>query len=607
MSCAVRFEPSGFAIEVEPGRTLLDAAREAQVPLPAVCGGRGTCGKCQVRILEGPLPSGTAKDRAALSEESLAQGWRLACEYTVTADTVLQSIAVRHQPKWEASPFDRSFIPDPPLRRVTADASAPSLERPLDDAGTLGAALAATGGLSCIDLGVLRSLPELLRGAGWRVSASIRHGELISLRPLEPQAPALGCALDLGTTNLALYIHRLEDGELLGVYAAANPLSSYGADIVTRLAWGERSPKARGEMQAVLARAANLLLAEAARDLGCSTGDFEEMAAVGNSGMHHLFLGLSGRQLIRCPYVPASRGALTIKARELGLTMSEGAHVYLPPLVGGFVGSDLLAVALSARMDQARGIRLAVDIGTNTEVLLSVNGELHCCSTASGPALEGAALRFGTVASPGAIDRVWVTPGQKHLEFSTLGGIPANGICGSGIIDALACLHRLGLVSRRGRLKLEPGWVVEDAAGERFCTLAPRESTSLGSELCITQTEIRSVLLAKGAIRAGIDILLGLHGIGPAQVDELLVAGSFGNHIDIRSALAIGLFPRLPSDRIRQVGNAAGTGAALMLLSEKERDRAEKMAARIAHVELSLQGGFNRSFAASQWFPEEIA
>jgi uncharacterized 2Fe-2S/4Fe-4S cluster protein (DUF4445 family) len=329
--------------------------------------------------------------------------------------------------------------------------------------------------------------------------------------------------------------------------------------------------------------------------------------AVGNSGMHHLFLGLPGRQLIRAPYVPAVRAALTLKARELGIAIARGARLHMPPLVGGFIGSDLLAMALSARMDRKAGIRLAVDIGTNTEVLLSVDGELYCCSTASGPALEGAALRFGSVALPGAIDRVWVDPRSGGLAFSTLGNKAAAGICGSGIIDALRRLRELGALSGRGRLSADYPGVLPEPGGDHRFVLAPEASTSLGMDLTISQMEIRSVLMAKGAIRAGIDTLLDLRGIETASVDEFLVAGAFGNYLDIESAVEIGLFPRLPRERFRQVGNAAGTGAGLMLLSMGERGLAEKIGASIAHVELARDEGFRRRFAKAQWFPGEMA
>jgi uncharacterized 2Fe-2S/4Fe-4S cluster protein (DUF4445 family) len=416
----------------------------------------------------------------------------------------------------------------------------------------------------------------------------------------------LGLAVDLGTTNIAAYLHRMDDGALLGVFIAANPLLSFGADIITRLAWGAEAPGNGAKMQQVLVRALNMLAGQATAALGCALENIEEMVVVGNSGMHHLLLDLPGRDLIRAPFVPVVRSALSVKARDLGIRICPGAYIHLPPLVGGFVGSDLLAVALSARLDRQPGVRLAVDIGTNTEVLLSVDGRLSCCSTASGPALEGAALKYGMAAGPGAVDRVWVDGAgpAATTAFTTIGGLPASGICGSGIIDALCCLRRVGALNATGRLQAGAPRVIEDPAGDHRYVLAPAARTTLGEALTISQTDIRSLQLAKGAIRAGIDTLLSLKGLDPGSVEELLIAGTFGNHLGIESSLDIGLLPRVPRQRIRQVGNTAGVGAGLMLLSTEERETAAALARSIGHVELSLDERFRRRFARSQWFPE---
>ncbi|MFZ4617821.1 MAG: ASKHA domain-containing protein, partial [Rectinemataceae bacterium] len=232
-------------------------------------------------------------------------------------------------------------------------------------------------------------------------------------------------------------------------------------------------------------------------------------------------------------------------------------------------------------------------------------GVLYCCSTASGPALEGSALRFGTVASPGSIDAVWSGAPKAAFECTTIDRRPATGICGSGIIDLLACLVRSGLVSRTGRLVSDSPLVLPDPAGNHHFVVAQAASTALGEDLTISQDEIRSLQLAKGAIRAGIDTLLALHGLGVKDLDEFLVAGTFGNHLHVESAVAIGLYPDIPRDRIRQIGNAAGTGAVLQLLSEDERRVASELSRSITHLELSLQPGFRKCFARSQWFPEE--
>ena len=609
MSCTVQFEPSGAAIEVEPGHTLLDAARSAEVPVAAACGGRGTCGKCRVRILSGPLPAMTARESEVLPEAARAEGWRLACQYVVTASVTVETLLVRAQAKGETPSRERAPVTAAPVRRWAVEVPPPDLERPSDDAGNLSEAVARAGGgvIRSIDLQVARQLPDVLRTGGWSVTASVRGGELTGLRPQGGARAPLGCAVDLGTTNIAAYLYRLDSGELLGAYGAGNPLSSYGADIISRLACAEKSPANGEKLQRVLVKAVNLLATHAAQAHGGASEDIEEMVAVGNSGMHHLFLGLPGGQLTRVPFVPAVRAAMSIKARDLGIAISRGGYVYMPPLVGGFVGSDLLAVALSTRMGRAPGIRLALDIGTNTEVLLSLDGELSCCSTASGPALEGAALRFGSVAEPGAIERMWIEKTAGSLAYRTVENTPATGICGSGIIDALSCLRRLGDISSTGRLRTGSPRVQEDPQGDHRCLLAPAERTALGADLTVSQMEIRALQLAKGAIRAGIETLLAIHGLESDRIDEIAIAGTFGAHLHVESAVDVGLLPRIPVERIRQIGNAAGAGAALMLLSEDERREAGELSRSIAHVELSRQQGFRRRFARAQWFPEEPA
>jgi uncharacterized 2Fe-2S/4Fe-4S cluster protein (DUF4445 family) len=552
VSCTVQFEPSGTAVEIEPGRTLLEAARDAGIPLAAACGGRGTCGKCRVRIPGGPPSSVTDHEKKALTEALRAGGWRLACQYVVTSAVTAETLLIRDSAKVEMPFTGRSFTPAPPM-------------------------------------------------------AGPRGARSIGLRPKRGARAPLGCAVDLGTTNIALYLYRMDDGELLGAFGAGNPLSSWGADIITRLAHGARSPENGRELQRVLVKAVNLMAGHAATAHGGTSEDIEEMVVVGNSGMHHLFLDLPGGQLIRAPYVPAVREAMSVTARDLGVSMGRDGRVYMPPLVGGFVGSDLLAVALSTRMEGRPGIRLAIDIGTNTEVLLSVDGMLHCCSTASGPALEGAALRYGSLAEPGAIERMWIDDATGGLSYETVENRPVIGICGSGIIDALSCLRRRGEISRTGVLRTGSARPPQEAGGEHRYVLAPAADTALGVDLTISQSEIRALQLAKGAIRAGIETLLAVHGLDAGRLDEIVIAGTFGTHLHVGSAVEIGLLPRIPLDRIHQVGNAAGVGAAMMLLSEDEREAGVELCRSITHVELSQQEGFRRRFAHAQWFPEETA
>ncbi len=607
MTYTVTFEPWGTAVEVGQGATLLDAARAAGIPMGAVCGGRGSCGKCLVRVLQGPMPAVSPEEEHLLSPSTLARGERLACRTVVSGAVTAETLRLSSHGKDSALPLPAFFAPDPPVRRRTAQLRPPTLDLPIDDAGNLLEALSRQEGARAesIDYRVAQALPEILRAADWNVAASIRSGEIVAVRPAAAARSSLGLAVDLGTTNIAAYLYRLEDAALLEVLAAANPLSTYGADIITRMIHAASAPGSGAKLQRILVKCLNSLAENAAREQGFAPEDIEEMVVVGNSGMHHLFLDLPGKSLMNAPFVPALRAALTVKAREIGIQIAAGAYVHMPPLVGGFVGSDLVAVALASRMDQQTGVRLALDIGTNTELLLSVDGELTACSTASGPALEGAALRFGSLALPGAIDRVWVPGPGPAPSYATVGGKAVTGICGSGIIDLLACLRRTGVVTRTGRLIGDAPGVLSSPDGDHRFVLAAAGETALDTDLTISQMEIRAVQLAKGAIRAGIDTLMADRGLQPEGIQEILVAGAFGSHLSVESMLSIGLLPPVPAGRVRRIGNAAGTGAGMMLLSESERRAAAQLAGRIRYVELSLQPGFMKRFAHSQWFPEE--
>ena len=573
MSHTVRFEPWGTAVECSADQSLLDAARLAEIPVGAVCSGRGTCGKCQVRILTEPAPEPTQVERTTVAAGTLEQGFRLACMHRIDRDLTVEILPIISHGKGDAPPLERSFELAPAVRRQVVALEPPQLDRPIDDGSNLLAALADAGLPHITELvyQAVQELPETLRLADWRVSASVRGSEVIGVRPAAHVAPPLGLAVDLGTTNIAVYLYNLDNGSLLGVFGAANPLASYGADILSRLIYAGRSPENGARLQRTLVKTLNLLIEHAAKMTGHTPTDLEELTVVGNSGMHHLFLNLPPRQLIHAPYVPATRRAMSIKARELGISAAAGAYVYMPPLVGGFVGSDLLAVALATRIDRQPGVRLALDIGTNTELILSVNGQLFSCSTASGPALEGAALRFGSVAGAGVVDRVWLNQADASFDYHTIRGKPAIGICGSGIVEALACMSQAGIFNTSGRIQAGKPDVSEGADGDRRFMLVPARATGLGEDLTISQHDVRAIQLAKGAIRGGMATLLAEHGLTVDDLDELLVAGAFGNHIEVESAQAIGLYPAIPRERIRQIGNAAGTGAGLMLLSTTER------------------------------------
>jgi uncharacterized 2Fe-2S/4Fe-4S cluster protein (DUF4445 family) len=562
----VRFADLRRDAVCRPGETLFHAARRAGVRVLGACGGRGACGTCLVRVTSGEF------DYRA---ERPADGWLRACQL-VPAGPCTVALAPRSLApivRAEVGARAGSLSVDPVVRAHEVVLAPPELAHAQADADRLLAAL----NLSRIDPAALAQLPTVLRKNGWRVRVASRGDEVIAAGA--PGARMLGLAVDLGTTNVAGFLLDLETGERLGTLGIENPQGSYGADVVSRVNHAIRASGGALELRA----AAAVAIGELARDLceaaGHGTDEIVELAVCGNTAMHHLFLGLPVAQLGRAPFVPAACLALETKARELGLPAAAGAVVHALPNVGGFVGGDHVA-ALLATEERWRGrTALVIDIGTNTEVSLIHADAISTVSCPSGPALEGGHICCGMRAAQGAIERVSAAAGR--LEIRTIGDAAPVGVCGSGVVDAIAACRALGWVDARGRI----------AHASREIVLAPG--------VVFTQTDVRAVQLAKAAIRAGIDLLLEGAGLSAEAVEIVLLAGAFGEYLGVEAALDIGLLPRLAADRIAQVGNAAGAGVALALASARHRQRAAQLATRCRYFELGTLPQFQKTFMRS--------
>jgi len=333
---------------------------------------------------------------------------------------------------------------------------------------------------------------------------------------------------------------------------------------------------------------------------------------VGNTAMHHLLLKLPVQQLVQAPYLPAVQQALDVKARELGLQIAPGAYVHLLPIIAGYVGADHVAMLLATGLHQAEGVVLALDIGTNTEVCLADNGRLTSLSCASGPAFEGAHIRHGMRAAEGAIEHLRIVDGR--VEYQTIGQAPAVGLCGSGILDTLAQLFQAGIVDARGRMG-DHAYVRGEGRAREFVIVAGKDTEGSAPlqqgqgerpAITFTQKDVRELQLAKGAMRTGIQVLLQIHGLSEQEIDRVIIAGAFGTYIDIGSAMSIGMLPRLPLERFRQVGNAAGMGAKLALVSASKRAEAQELARRVGYVELATIPNFSHVFAQSMYLGEDL-
>jgi uncharacterized 2Fe-2S/4Fe-4S cluster protein (DUF4445 family) len=622
MHIKVDFQPVGRHVQVPSGTTILEAAQKAGVGLSAICGGGGSCGDCRVRLrprqaqdetADAPVSPHTSAERDALSPEELAAGLRLACQTrlyaSIRVDVPAESLTApqRTQVEGEERPVELS----PPVVAWDLTLDPATQEDLRADWERLGDALASTSALAVgqhlqrHQVRVLEQLPVLLRENNWGVRVGLRGEEVISLAA--SGAPLLGLAVDIGTTKVAGYLVDLVSGETLAMRGLMNPQIAYGEDVMARIAYTMDHEEGRQVLQQAIVEALN----ELARDLCAETCqshlNIVEAVVVGNTVMHHLFVGLPVQQLGLAPYVATISAPLDLRASELGLELDAGASVHLLPNIAGFVGADHVAMLLSTRTHRLTApprdgeampgeprVVVSLDIGTNTEVTLAAHGRLMACSTASGPAFEGAHIRDGMRAAEGAIERVRVVEGQ--VEYQTIGNEPPVGMCGSGILDAVAQLRLAGVLDQRGSVRREHPLVRQGERGPEV-VIAPAAVTRHGRDIVLNRKDVSEIQLAKGAIRAGIEILLERAGLGQEDVDQVIIAGAFGSYIDVDNAITIGLFPPLPRERFRQVGNAAGMGAKLSLLSLAQRAEAAALAAQVEYLELTNHPGFVNQFA----------
>ncbi|HNT05205.1 MAG TPA: ASKHA domain-containing protein [Anaerolineae bacterium] len=597
----VEFEPVGRRGPCPAAETLLEAAHALGVDLTALCGGKGTCGRCLVQVIAGPVSPPTATETRLLTPAQLQAGYRLACQ-TQPEGAVRVRIPAESLTTPQRTLVEGLEVPvevRPAVTRHELVLTAPTLEDPTADDVRVKAALARAGA-AChtADTALLRTISPLLREWDWRASAVVRGGEWVAL--LQPGQAMLGLAVDVGTTKVAAYLVDLQSGRTLASRGVMNPQIAYGEDVITRVGRTMEQPAEARRLQSLVSEALNQMVADMTAETGTVPEQVVEAVLVGNTAMHHLLAGLPASQVALSPYVAAVGEAMDVKARELGLVLAPGAYAHLLPNLAGFVGADHLAMILATGLADQPGLVLALDIGTNTEVSLSDRGQIASVSCASGPAFEGAHIKHGMRAAAGAIERIKLENGQ--VTYQTIGGGPAVGLCGSGILDGLAQLYLAGAVDRGGRMQDAPG--VRGTGTEREFVLVSEEERRGAPALTITQRDVRELQLAKGAIRTGIEALLHNAGRRAEELQQVIVAGAFGSYIDVSSAITVGLLPRLPLERYVQVGNAAGTGARLCLLSAAKRAEVQAIARRVHYLELARVPGFERLFASSMYLGE---
>jgi len=587
----IEFQPIGRRGVCPAGKNLLDCAGGLGVELVSLCGGMGKCRGCKVRVMGGSLSEVTPLQQRAFTAEELASGWRLACQTYPKSNCRVhvppQSLSAEQRLQIEGREIDVPL--DSPISSVACKLEPPSLAKPVPDAENLLEKIAAPGPIH-LDMHVLRDLSTQLREWNWNLTAHIRNGELVAVSP--PGSRTLGLAVDLGSTKIAGYLIDLETGRGLVSKGIMNPQISRGEDIITRIDFAIRSSGGQTLLADLVREAVMKLAVDLSAEVGTETGNILEAVIVGNTAMHHLMLGFPIRQLARSPFVPAVRGDLSIKAREIGLDFAPGAYVYFPPNIAGFVGADHMAALTASAAEWDDGTVIVLDIGTNTEISLIARGKITSVSCASGPAFEGYHIKDGMRASPGAIEKVYL--GDEGVSYKTIDDAEPIGICGSGILDAISQLHMAGVLDKSGRMLQGSHSRVIEKNGRLEFVLIPKEEHRKGLEISITQKDVREVQLGKAAIQAAIEILVEREGI--SEIDKVIIAGAFGSYIDISNALSMGMLPSLPLTKFHQVGNAAGIGAKIFLLSCTKRKEVGDLLSRIKYLELAGTPEFGKAF-----------
>ena len=596
----IEFEPVGRRGQCQDNESLLACAHRLGVGIISLCGGGGTCHSCKVRVLSGTASQPTSSELEVFSSQELSDGWRLACQTCPASDCRVSVPAgsMTAPQRIQVEGWEIKIRPEPSVRAYQLQLPSPSLSDPQPDADRLLEALNKEYQLNCsqVDIDVLHSISPQLRSWKWQCQATVRNDEVIALGPWPSHE--LGLAIDLGTTKIAGYLVDLNDGRTLVAKGIMNPQISYGEDVISRIKYALDSSTEGIRLQKLVVEALDELASTLCGEVGANVEEIVEAVVVGNTAMHHLFLGLPVEQLAYSPFVPAVSRALDVKARDLGLHIARGAYVHLLPNIAGFIGADHVAMLLATEVWQAAGVQVAIDIGTNTEVSLVNNGNLSSVSCASGPAFEGAHIRDGMRAASGAIERLRIV--EDSVQYQTIDEASPVGICGSGILDAIAQLYLVGIINQHGRMK-ENHPRVRTCKNQREFVLVSEEERDGQPAIAITQQDIRELQLAKAAIRAGIRLLLEANGRSEAEIEQIIIAGAFGSYIDVLSAVTIGMLPSLPLDHFRQVGNAAGMGAKLALISGSKRSEAQNIASRVRYIELSTVPNFMQTFIQASY------
>lgn len=623
----VIFQPSGSRGRVADGTTIVDASRKLGVELESVCGGQATCGKCRVRIEEGfferfgiesnmdHLSPIEEREKDFFEKHTELQGYRLSCVTEIHGDVLIFVPEESRKGKQvvRKAATDRKIDVNPAVRNYYVEMTPATLQDTTGDWERLTEGLQKEHGIKglTIDYLALLSLQGAVRKGGWKVTVSVWMGkEVIAVFPGKVEE-SYGLAVDVGTTTVAGYLCELSSGKLLATDSMMNPQVTFGEDVMSRITYAMTHKDGLKRMNDAIIDGLNRLAGQVAAQAGIKRRDIVDWTIVGNTAMHHIYMNIYPEYIGKAPFPPALHASMDVKARDMRLKISPGAYVYALPIEAGFVGADNVGVLIAEEPYNRDDLMLIIDIGTNGELILGNKKKLISSSCATGPAFEGAHIKFGMRAAPGAIEKVQIDPETKEPRYKVIGKeqwsdelkeMGTRGICGSGIMDVVAQMYVAGVMLKNGRLntELDHPRMRQSEDGWEY-VLAWADETSIGQDVTVNQSDIRAVQLAKGAMCAGAKLMMRRLGI--EKLDRVILAGAFGSYIDPQQAMIMGLFPDCDLKKVYAVGNAAGDGARIALLNVNKRKEANEYARKVEYVELTVEGNFEKEFAQAMYFP----
>ncbi|MFX1394350.1 MAG: ASKHA domain-containing protein, partial [Promethearchaeota archaeon] len=597
------------------------------IQIRSLCGGKGSCGKCKILVQKGyNYFDPTEKEKKLLSPEELEKGWRLSCQ-TVINEKFFNKLKRIEPPQFRIFLPEELLLEDfniltsgvnkgvefnPAIKKLYIEVEKPSLEKPIPDLERIETSiLKVNKDLNRIEsqiyfnFDLLNLIPNILRESDHKITLTFwNNNEIIAFESGNTVKENFGIAFDIGTTTIVGYLINLNNGMIYSIVSKLNPQTAFGEDVITRITYIKDNKDGLEKLNSLVVEALNDIILKNCARVKIKPSQIYEATIVGNSVMHHIFLGLNPVNIALSPYIPIIQHGLNVKSKKLKLNISSQGNIYILPIIAGFVGADTMGVILSSHIEEEKDLTLAIDIGTNGEIILGNKKILATGSCAAGSALEGAHIKDGMRAAAGAIDRIKIDPKDFSVSYTTIKNKKPIGICGSGLIDAVAEMLKSKIITRSGNFNKEftdHERIIKNDNNIEFI-IATKEETNINKNITLSQRDIREIQMAKAAFYAGMKIILNTLNI-KTEIKQIFLAGAFGTYINKENAKFIGMIPDIPSEKIFQIGNAAGIGAQNCLLNKEQRKKAEILLKKIKYIEIAIRKEFQKEYAEAMYFP----